>query len=167
MVINVEQGQTGRVLLKSIQEIANAPVTLAPDDQSAEFANTHWLAVRTAERSTLSADRVVAALQQTARAIQRQIRATGTAATAIFYVWHDEQAGQLRCSVSSRTSATLPFGGVYRLTDDLGAIVSSFLDDLAPGMIAWDDLEPADGTDPADGNYPPFPVWTFDLGPDH
>jgi hypothetical protein len=50
-----------------------------------------------------------------------------------------------------------PQRGAYHLTDDLGAIVSSFLRDLTPGMIAWADLEPADSTDPADATCPPFP----------
>jgi hypothetical protein len=149
----------------SIQEIADEPVMLAPHDQSAEFVNTRWLAAAAAERCSLSADRVVAAFLQTARALQQRIRATGAAVTATFYVWHDEQAGQLRCSVSSRPPAALPFGGAYQLTDDLGAIVSGFLDDLTPGAIAWADLEPADSADPADATCAPFPVWTFDLNP--
>src|SRR5690348_6943348 len=144
MTVGFAAGQTEPVLLKTIQEIAEDSVTLVPDDQGAEFANTHWLAATTDDRSTLSVSQVVAAFQETARALQHQVRAAGFDGTATFYVWHDEQAGQLRYSVSSRTRDNLPFRGNYRPTDDLGTIVASFLSDDAPGLVAWKDLEPVD-----------------------
>jgi hypothetical protein len=154
------------VLLRGIQEVADEPVSLAPEDQEAEFANTHWLGATPEERSTLSVDQVVSAFEETARALRRRIGETDIRGMATFYVWHDEQAGQLRCSISSRTPANLPFGGNYRPAGDLGAIVTDFLSDGTPGLVLWDELEPADGVDADEDSYPPFPVWTFDLSPD-
>ncbi|HZN73119.1 MAG TPA: hypothetical protein VFC00_15735, partial [Micromonosporaceae bacterium] len=115
------------------------------------------------DRSTLSVTQLVAAFGETARALRHQVRAAGFNGTATFYVWHDEQAGQSRCSVSSRPKGNLPFGDNYRPTDDLGAIVASFLSDDTPGVVAWEDLGRADDFDPPGDHYPPFPVWTFDL----
>src|SRR6266511_4099238 len=163
MVHGFAPGHTERVLLKSIQEIADEPVSLVPEDQGAESANTHWLGAMAEERSALSVDQVVSAFLETARALQHRVRAAGFDGTATFYVWHDEQAGQLRCSVSSRTPTDLPFRGNYQPTDDLSAIVAGFLSDDTPGIVPWEDLEPADDIDPEDDYYPPFPVWNFDL----
>jgi hypothetical protein len=156
-------GTLQRVFLKSIQEIAAEPVTLMPEDERAERANTHWLGATTEERSALSVDQVLSAFLETGQALQHRVSAAGFDGTATFYVWHDEQAGQLRCSVSSRTPTDLPFGGNYQPTDDLSAIVAGFLSDDTPGFVPWEDLEPVDGIDPEDDHYPPFPVWTFDL----
>ncbi len=152
------------MLLNSIREISDEQVTLAPHNRGAEAANTHWFTATAEDRSTVSASHVVAAFQDAARALQHQIRASGFDGTATFYVWHDEQAGQLRCSVSSRPPDDLPFGGSYRPTDDLGIIATSFLSDDTPGVVVWEDLEPADANNShPDDHYPPFAVWTFDL----
>lgn len=164
MAIGFRPEQTELVLLNSIREISNELVKLAPHNRGAEVANTHWLTATAEDRSTVSVSHVVAAFQDAARALQHQIRAAGFDGTATFYVWHDEQAGQLRCSVSSLPPDDLPFGGSYRPTDDLGIIATSFLSDDTPGVVAWEDLEPA-GADESqpDGHYPPFAVWAFDL----
>ncbi|MET7425519.1 hypothetical protein [Dactylosporangium sp. NPDC005555] len=155
------------MLLNDIEEIAGDTVTLTPGDVKAEFSNTHWLSAGAEELSTLSVGQVVAAFQRTARTLQQRLGAAGPARTATFYVWHDDQAGQLRCSVSSRSRDNLPFGGRYRRTDELGAIVAGFLSDATPGLVAWEDLGPADAVDAPDSSCPPFPVWTFDLTAGH
>lgn len=93
---------------------------------------------------------------------QHQIRAADYDGPATFYVWHDEQAGQLRCSTASLAPTDLPFGGAYQPTDDLDGIVTGFLTDETPGLVLWDDLEPVAVGEP-DGAFPPFPVWIFDL----
>ncbi|MFI6479947.1 hypothetical protein ACIBH1_18580 [Nonomuraea sp. NPDC050663] len=147
------------MLLKTIQAIAHEPVSL-----SADRDNTHWLSATADECSTLSTEQVVAALLETARAVRRQIRAADHDGPATFYVWHDEQAGQLRCSTASRAATDLPFGGAYQPTDDLDGIVTGFLSDEMPGLVPWTDLEPVADGDP-DPTIPPFPVWTFDVTP--
>ena len=160
--------QTEQVLLRDIQEVADEPVSLAPEDQRREVAaNTTWFGAPPEERSSLSVDQVVTAFEKTARALRQRVATTDFRGSATFYVWHDEQAGQLRCSVSSRTPANLPFGGNYRPTNDLGVVVAGFISDQTPGLVPWADLEPADDPDPGENStYPPFLVWTYDLTPD-
>lgn len=151
------------MLLRGIQEIAREPVLLAPEDQPAEFVNTRWFDVTSEERLSLSVDQLISAFEQTARALRRQVGEMAFRGVATFYVWHDEQAGQLRCSVCSRSRADLPFGGSYYPTDDLRVIVTHFLSDDEPGVVSWDELESVDGVDADDVSAPLFPVWTFDL----
>jgi hypothetical protein len=152
------------VLLDDIRGIADQPLTLAGDDLAAEWANTVWLDAGSDVRSVLSVDEVVGAFLETARALDGRVRAMSLPATATFYVWHDEQAGQLRCSVSSQPPTNLPFGGAYRPTGDLDAVIVSFLNDRSPGTVSWQDLQPADEMPAESDDYPPFPVWTFNLG---
>lgn len=149
-------------LLGAIREIGGEPISLAPDDQTVEFGNTHWLDATIEERSTLSVDQVVSAFLETASALRHRVQATD-ANTATFYVWHDEQAGQLRCSVSSQPTSRLPFRGNYYPTNDLGGVVAGFLDNGSPGFLPWDELRPAGEDPPSADTRPAFPVWTFDL----
>ncbi|MFJ8442079.1 hypothetical protein [Kitasatospora griseola] len=85
-------------------------------------------------------------------------RSNGHAGVATFYVWHDRQADQLRCSTGSVPAEELPFGAAYLPVDDLGPIVEGFLRDeqREPGEV--DDLpEP-------DPEFPPFRVWVRGVG---
>ncbi|MEU9472511.1 hypothetical protein AB0D78_39215 [Streptomyces avermitilis] len=113
---------------------------------------------------------MAAAFESTARELRDRIRALGLHGTATFYVWHDERAGQLRCSTSSQLPESLPFGGTYMLTETLEPIITSFLDDSDPGSVPWTDLTPFEsgGQDrgEVDSMPPPFPVWTCRIGRD-
>jgi hypothetical protein len=130
------------VLLKEIRAIAGDAVVLSPQDRAAEDANTSWFGAPPHERMGMSADEVVAAFEEAAEALRDKVAAAGHPGPATFYVWHDGQAGQLRCSVSTATHDDLPLGSVYQVTTDLHAIVQEFLLDRAPGAINWGSIEP-------------------------
>ncbi|MFF7209464.1 hypothetical protein ACFZAU_02880 [Streptomyces sp. NPDC008238] len=141
------------MLLTSIAEIAHEPLVLEQADRRAEWeANTWWLGAEEADRRSLSVSEVVAAFERVAGRVRGRIHATGYAGVATFYVWHDEQAGQLRCSTGSVAADELPFGGHYVPTRDLGRVVEGFLRDEDPGTTGRP--EPT-----------PFPVWVSDVGP--
>ena len=102
------------MLLEAIAEIANHEVTLAPGDPHAETANTRWLDAPSVERAILTVPEVVAAFHATVAALSGRV-----GGPAVFYVWHDDRAGQLRCGITSRRAHDLPFGSDYRPTGDL------------------------------------------------
>jgi hypothetical protein len=151
------------VLLKEIRAIAGETLVLSPHDQAAEHANTCWFGAPPHERMGLSADEVVAAFEETAELLRDQLDVGGHAGPATFYVWHDQQAGQLRCSIRSCGREALPFTEPYRLTGDLHAIVLEFLEDRAPGAIAWGELEPVPFPREPEPQAVGFPVWACDL----
>jgi hypothetical protein len=151
------------VLLKEIRAIAGETLVLSPHDQAAEHANTNWFGAPPHERMGLSADEVVAAFEETAGLLRDQLTAGGHAGPATFYVWHDQQAGQLRCSIRSCVRDELPFTEPYRVTRDLHAIVVEFLEDRAPGAIAWGELEPVPFPREPEPETAGFPVWACDL----
>lgn len=154
------------MLLKEIRAIAGEKLVLSPYDPAAEHANTSWFGAPPHERMGLSADEVVSAFEETAELLREQVAAMEHDGLATFYVWHDQQAGQLRCSTGSCGHDGLPFGSAYRATADLHAIVVEFLADRAPGAIGWGELEPVPfpfPDDPAGLEPDAFPVWVCDL----
>jgi hypothetical protein len=153
------------VLLKDIRAIATETMVLSPGDQPAENANTSWFGAPPHERMGLSADEVVTAFEETAAGLRKRVADLGHRGTATFYVWHDAVAGQLRCSAGTCKPSDLPFTSGYQITDDLRAIVVEFLEDRAPGSIAWGELEPVPYPDDNENEPSTQAVWAFDLTP--
>ncbi|MFD5415689.1 hypothetical protein [Streptomyces nojiriensis] len=128
--------------------------------------NTWLLSTDEAGRASSSVTEVVAAFHRTAAAIRGRVRGMGHRGAATFYVWHDAQAGQLRCSTGSVPPEALPFGGPYTASDDLDAIVAEYLADESPGFVLWSDLEDVDHRAEQAGTEPEIPlsVWVSDVG---
>ncbi|MFJ3099333.1 hypothetical protein [Streptomyces hydrogenans] len=156
------------VLLIWIAEVAAEPLVLEPADRRMEWeTNTWWLSAKDEDRGSLSVSAVVAAFERTASAIQVRIRELGFPGAATFYVWHDKQAGQLRCSTGSVPADALPFGGAYILSDDLGPVIEGFLVDGEPGITASSDLEGMQNSSQqtvADPEVMPLRVWASSVG---
>lgn len=140
-----------------IREVADEPLLLN-DDTSAEAAENTWGLGRAEGESPVAAD-VVAAFEETARRQGERVVALGR--TATFYVWHDVQAGQLKCSTTSLPADRLPFGAKLDRTVPLAAIVAGFLDDPG-GSVAWEDLRGEDSGEPEAESV--LPVWAVEIG---
>ncbi|WP_410623772.1 hypothetical protein [Amycolatopsis sp. cmx-8-4] len=138
------------MLLTWIAELGAEEFLVEPADPIAETRHNTW---------SLSAGPVAVPTGEVVAAFEALTEVLAGRLTGVtFYVWHDEQVGALRCSVSSRAPEALPFGGSYRLAGDLTPIVDAFLADPHPGAVLWSELEDApDGVD--EPEPPPFPVW--------
>jgi hypothetical protein len=151
------------VLLKEIRAIAGEALVLSPQDRAAEDANTTWFGAPPHERMGMSADEVVAAFEEIAEVLRERVVAMNHPGPATFYVWHDQVAGQLRCSTGSCRPDDLPFDEQYHPTGDLRPIVVEFIEDRAPGAIVWGQLEPVPFPDAPEPETPELPVWVCDL----
>ncbi|MFD9240949.1 hypothetical protein ACFV0D_03240 [Streptomyces sp. NPDC059556] len=156
------------MLLTWIAGVAEEPLALEPGDRRGEWETNTWsLGAEDEDRQSMSAAEVVAAFEQTAAGIRERIRELGFSGVATFYVWHDGQSGQLRCSTSSVPSDELPFNGTYVVSDRLGPVVEGFLADSMPGVVAWSGLDDEESrleqamTEP---EITPLRVWTSSVG---
>ncbi|MFF3690985.1 hypothetical protein [Streptomyces sp. NPDC002187] len=151
--------------------MADEPLVLEPADRRVERETNTWsLDAADEDRSSLSVAEVVDAFERTAAAIRERIRDLGFSGVATFYVWHDEQAGQLRCSTGSVPPDALPFSGTYVASDELGPVVEGFLADSERGFIAWSDLEGVQSLSEQTGTEPEvtsFGVWVSSVGASH
>ena len=94
----------------------------------------------------------------------RQLSKRHSGRPGTFYCWYDEQAGQLRCSLTSKTVDELPFGGRYRPTPDVTDVLRLAASDAQPGIIPWDELtEVQDSAGSSQRTPDPFPVWAAAL----
>ncbi|GGS17263.1 hypothetical protein Snoj_31860 [Streptomyces nojiriensis] len=156
------------MLLTWIAEVAAEPLVLEPADRRVEWETNTWsLSTADEDRISLSVDAVVAAFERTAAAIQERIRDLGFPGVATFYVWHDEQAGQLRCSTGSVPPDALPFSGAYVASDDLGPVVERFLAVSETVSSAWSDLNDVQSVTVKTETGPeivPFGVWVASVG---
>ena len=149
---------TGAMLLTWIAEIAEEPFVLDPTGPIRQAQANTWSLRTDPDEETLTVDQVVTAFERTAETLRFRVCGDGLQAT--FYVWHDEQAGQLCCSLSSQGPDALPFSGTYTGADTLDSIVEQFLSQRHPGLVPWHELEP--GVDkPAEKlDFPTLRVWT-------
>ncbi|WP_406207620.1 hypothetical protein OH807_35160 [Kitasatospora sp. NBC_01560] len=152
------------MLLTYIAEIADEPLLLEPTDRYQEVeTNTWWLSTEDADRRSLSVPEVVAAFERTADALRARVHAAGHSGAATFYVWHDEQADQLRCSTGSVDGTELPFDGAHLPSDDLAPVVAGYLANRPAGPAV--PVGPApDGSPEPEADLPPLLVWVRSIG---
>ncbi len=152
------------MLLRWIREVADEPLLIDPAARNLEDRENTWsLSTSDEERGSLSAHAIVAAFEECASILRERVLSLGYDGPVTFYVWHDRQAGQLRCSTTSRPSDELPFGARVELDVPLAAIAEEFLNDESPGLVPWDCLRPGPDDHAAETHFA-VRVWTADLG---
>ncbi len=128
-------------------------VVYNPSDPESETRTNTWTYSVAGSDPSANAD-VVLALRDVAENLRLRLQTSEVRGK--FYAWYDGQAGQLRCSLTSRE--TLPFGATVQAVSDPAEIVGMALADPTPGMVEWSELEDVleDDTDEPD---PMVVVW--------
>ncbi|WP_285491162.1 hypothetical protein [Amycolatopsis taiwanensis] len=155
------------MLLRWIREVADEPLVIDPTARNIEAReNTRSVSTSIDERRSLSAHEIVAAFEKCASILRERIRSLGYEGPATFYVWHDQQAGHLRCSTTSLPSDQLPFQSRVELDVPLVTIAEEFLKDASPGQVSWHDLRQASEGDVDEVQPENFVVrvWTAEVG---
>lgn len=129
-------------------------IELRADDPEAERRRNTWHYSLPVDFDVTA---VAAALEHVVRQLSKRLRAR----PGVFYCWYDEQAGQLRCSLTSAPAGDLPFGGRHRSMSDVTDVLRLAASDARPGTILWDELTEVHGSAGSSRRAPdPFPVWT-------
>jgi len=133
-------------------------VALAPQDLDHECRTNTWCYDVPPGPTDVPA--VVSALQLVHRELSQRLTSPGT-----FYAWHDKQAGQLRCSLTSAPSDRLPFSAPYRSTINAVEVVTLAATDPTPGLTPYAELVDGAACSPTAEHeiLPPFPVWVAPL----
>ncbi|GHJ47032.1 hypothetical protein Cs7R123_43740 [Catellatospora sp. TT07R-123] len=131
-------------------------VALRPDELEREIRLNTW---RYGVCGPVDVEATVMALDVVQRELRRRLADQPNPGT--FYAWYDEQAGQLRCSLTSASPGRLPFSGTYRVTGDAAEVVALAAADLDPGHVPSDDLTEITRSinDDEAIPLPAFPVW--------
>jgi hypothetical protein len=135
-------------------------VALMPHDRDAEARANTWCYGIPAEPVDVA--EVVMALDFVRDELRRRL--DGHAGRGIFYAWYDEQAGQLRCALTSAPPDRLPFRARYYLTTDAADVVGLAAADPHPGVVVWEELAAVEDsseitTSRIEQPGDPFPVW--------
>ena len=114
-------------LLRQIAEVGEEPLHLDAGDFESEYrVNAWWVSCSEEERDALSVGMVVEAYERCAERIRQRMRDNEYDGPAVFYVWHDELAGQLRSNTTSVPADRLAFG-VPVVPAALATIVEGYL----------------------------------------
>ncbi|MEJ1113206.1 hypothetical protein WBN73_02790 [Paenarthrobacter sp. CCNWLY172] len=110
-------------------------IVLLPAHPEKEIRANTW-AYSAASSPRSSAADLAGALDEVVNGLRDRFKAAPHRGT--FYAWYDEQAGKLRCSLTSQSQ--LPFGGRIRTTTDSALVIDRILADQSPGFISFDRL---------------------------
>ncbi len=135
----------------------DSEIELRPDDPEAECRMNTW-------HYSLPIGFDLAAVAAALEHVVRQLSKRHRGRSGTFYCWYDEQAGQLRCSLTSKPADELPFGGRYRRTSDMTDVLCLAASDTQPGSIPRDELTEVQGPAELSQQTPEsFPVWAVTL----
>jgi len=125
---------------------------LYPNDTGVEIdVNTWWLSAGP-EDTIEDLDRIESKVRELATAWTTHfVKVRCRSNHALFYCWYDEQAGQLRVSLSSISNPQQHFGATVAHVDSPRPIIQQMLNNAHSGFIPMDELVPCDEDD-EDGN---------------
>lgn len=130
-----------------LRNLVTLPLHLgsSTDDLQDEIRHNLWsIAISGRQAETLTKEGFVAFLDEVLENRSRQLQETNVDRGALFYVWFDEQACQLRGNVISDLHRQLPFGCSIELEDRPDSIVEAFLRSPYHDGIPWSELDEVD-----------------------
>ena len=120
----------------SIAELRLSPIVLGTEPGSGGAENL-WSVTLPDE---IDEPQLVEFLREALRVRQLQASDVGCL-SVVFYVWHDEMAGQVRFSLARGTAHDLPFTSPVELVSELNEIAQSYVRSEYRRGIPWDQLD--------------------------
>ncbi|MBF9222190.1 hypothetical protein [Hymenobacter ruricola] len=88
----------------------------------------------------IESDELIDFLKRVRSNRQAQLQNSDLKTDLIYYLWHDEQAGQLRFNFINSSHLKLPFGAAVSLVGNEAEIVDHFLISNYSQGVAWEDF---------------------------
>lgn len=151
-----------------IAEVAADPIVIDPEDINHEAWSNLWMFSITQEQAkTVEAEDIIRLFQHVVAVRDASVRACPDLPEGMwFYLWHDDQALQLRFSMVSRGHGALPFGRALAALPDPTPIIFDFLKGYHD-YIPFEDMEIIEGSpsldDVKEPELPPLPLWVISL----
>lgn len=124
-----------------ISEFITIPLyvgTSADDLEEEIYQNTVYLGASDEDRATLTVDDFERYFNAVIENRRTQLTASPINHGMLFYLWHDDQAGQLRFSLVSDLHEKLPFGAKLNIIHTPRTIIEDFLS--GSSIIGWNEL---------------------------
>lgn len=141
-----------KALLARIHEFCHEPIYLG--DWLRETNENCWcISASQTECDGVSVAEVASAMEDVIAYVRKLVAAQADWRGALFHLWFDEQASQLRCCVISDRNAALPFRCETEQVSSMEPIIIDFLSspyhDGIPWeeFIAWEELTDAERSD--------------------
>ena len=142
-----------KALLARIYELCHEPLYLGTSsaDLPREIAENRWLISATQDEcAEVSVTEVISAINAVSSCWKARVVARADSRGALFYIWFDEMASQLRCCVISDRNAVLPFGCVTEPVSRMEPIIVAFLSSSYHEGIRWEELDEVEWSVPGE-----------------
>lgn len=140
--------------LQDLQEVVDDPMFIgsSQEDLMREIETNMWrLSCSRAIAEQLTVEDLEAFFDDVVESRRAQLRASELEHGMLFYVWFDEQAGQLRFNLISDVHSELPFRCQTRRVSELGKVISQFLESRWLDGIPFEELERIEGFPDVEG----------------
>mgnify|MGYP005758564489 CR=1 FL=1 len=138
--------------LDSLEDIVHDSIYLTSrtDELQREIQTNHWsIGVGSVTAKSVKAEDLVIFLNRVRENRVEQLGLSTVNADLLFYLWFDEQAGNLHFNFINSNHQKLPFNSEIELVADEASIVEEFLRSTSVDGIEWGELQ--DSNDSVEG----------------
>lgn len=126
------------------EEIIDSPIFIAGDKEllDKEISTNMWdISFDDTLIKYMAMDNLLQFIDNLLNKKKQQLSELNVSCGAIFYMWFDEMACQLRFNLISDVHKKLPFGCQLNIVDSPHSILTHFLQSQCNQEILWDELE--------------------------
>lgn len=134
---------TEKTLLARILDLCHESIYIGSStaELQREIAENRWCISATQEEcAEVSVTELTSALHAVSVCWRAQVVTRADSRGALFYMWFDEQASQLRCCIISDRNAALPFRCATTPIITMEPIIADFLSSPYHEGIPWEEL---------------------------
>jgi hypothetical protein len=141
------QSMNKQEYLKSLEEIVQDSIYITDrtDELKKEIQTNHWsISINSVTAKLVETEDIVSFLERVKQSRAEQLNLSTVDVDLVFYLWFDEQAGNLNFNFINSNHLNLPFALQIENVDKEVVIIEEFLNSKYVGGIEWDELQAMD-----------------------